>query len=60
MKFGKSVKFIVQNDDLLEFDISGDVNKLSELVDRINDKSNRIFISGLLANIQASLDSNRV
>ncbi len=31
MKFGRSVKFVVENESLTEFDISSDVNQLSEL-----------------------------
>lgn len=56
MKFGRTVKFVVENEALTEFDLSADVNQLSELVDRINDKSNTVFLSDLLSSIQSSLN----
>ncbi|MBU0531993.1 hypothetical protein KKB44_00710 [Candidatus Micrarchaeota archaeon] len=59
MKFGRSVKFIVENDELNAFNISNDINQLSELLDRINTKSNVVFLSGLLSNIKLSLESNQ-
>ena len=57
MKFGRSVKFVVENDALTEFNVSGDINQLSELVDRINNKSNGVFLSDLLSSIQSSLNT---
>jgi hypothetical protein len=55
MKFGRGVKFIVSNDLLEEHDIAGDVQKLSELIDLIKDKSNRYCVFDLLTNIQSSM-----
>ena len=60
MKFGKSVKFVMCTDTLNQFDIAGDVNQLSELVDRINEKSNSICVLDLLSNIQSSLNDTQV
>ena len=59
MKFGRNVKFIVSNEMLDQFDIAGDVHQLSELVDKINAKSNRICVLDLLSNIQSSLDGKQ-
>ena len=55
MKFGREVKFIVSNDILEEHDIAGDVQKLSELIDIIKDKSDRYCVFDLLTSIQSSM-----
>ncbi|MBN1169687.1 hypothetical protein JXA56_01560 [Candidatus Micrarchaeota archaeon] len=57
MKFGRKVKFTVSNDVLEEYQIAADVQQLSELVDKIKDKSNRICVVDLLSNISSSVDS---
>ncbi len=57
MKFGKGVKFVISDDLLKEHDIAGDVQKLSELIDLINDKSNRFCVIDLLTDIRASMDA---
>ncbi len=55
MKFGKGVKFIVNDDLLKEHDIAGDVQKLSELIDLIEDKSDRFCVIDLLTDIKSSM-----
>jgi hypothetical protein len=57
VKFGKRVKFIVNNDVLEEYDIASDVQQLSQVVDIIKGKSNGTCVSDLLANIQSSFDT---
>lgn len=57
VKFGRHVKFTVDNELLSEYEIAGDVQKLSELFDRIQDKSNRTCLMDLLGDIQSSLDT---
>jgi len=57
VKFGKQVKFTVDNELLSEYEIAGDVQKLSELFDMIQGKSNRTCLMDLLGEIQSSLDA---
>jgi len=57
MKFGKTVKFVVDSEALKEFDVSTDVYQLSELVDKLTDKSNKFFVLDLLSTIHSSMDS---
>lgn len=56
MKFGRKIRFIVSNDVLEEYQIAADVQQLSELVDKIKDKSNRVCVVDLLSNISSSVD----
>lgn len=60
MKFGRRVKFIVNNDMLKEYEIAGDVQQLSKLIDIIQDKSNKHCIIDLLSNIQSSMDQEQI
>lgn len=57
MKFGRGVKFTVDDDLLKEHDIAGDVQRLSELIDIINGKSDRFCVIDLLTDIQSSMDT---
>lgn len=60
MKFGRGVKFTFSDDLLKEHNIAGDVRKLSELIDVINDKSDRFCVFDLLVNIQSSMGARKV
>ena len=57
MKFGKQVKFTVNNELLSQYEIAGDVQELSELFDRIKGKSNKTCVADLLGEIKSSLDA---
>lgn len=60
MKFGREVKFIVNDDLLEEHDIAGDVQQLSELIDLIQGKSDKYCVSDLLSCIQSSAGLRKV
>ena len=60
MKFGRGVKFIVSDDLLKEHNIAGDVQRLSELIDLINDKSDRFCVIDLLTDIRSSMNTREV
>ena len=59
MKFGKTVKFTMSDDLLEEHNIADDVRKLSELIDLIQDKSDRICVFDLLSNIKGSMGARK-
>lgn len=59
MKFGREVKFTMSDDLLEEHDIAGDVRKLSELIDLIQDKSDRYCVFDLLTSIQSSMGARK-
>lgn len=60
MKFGRGVKFVVNDDLLKEHDIAGDVQHLSELIDLIQGKSDKYCVSDLLNSIQSSMGPRSV
>ena len=59
MKFGNEVKFVVNDDLLKEHDIAGDVQHLSELIDLIQGKSDRLCVFDLLSSIQGSMGTRK-
>ena len=59
MKFGRGVKFTFSDDLLEEHNIADDVRKLSELIDLIQDKSDRCCVFDLLSNIQVSMGARK-
>ncbi|MEW6748299.1 MAG: hypothetical protein AB1295_01175 [Candidatus Micrarchaeota archaeon] len=60
MKFGKNVKFTINNELLTEYQIASDVQELSDLFDRIQGKSNRTCVMDILDEIKQSLDPKGV
>ena len=59
VKFGRNVKFIVDDELLKEYEIASDVQRLSELFDTIRSKSNNSCIEDILSTIKSSLDSEK-
>ena len=60
MKFGRQVKFTVDNELLKEYEIAGDVQKISELFDKIQGKSNISCVLDILGDIRSSLGNEPV
>jgi len=60
MKFGRGVKFIISDDLLKEHDIASDVQHLSELIDLIQSKSDRLCVFDLLTDIKSSMGARKV
>lgn len=56
MKFGRRLKFVVSNDVLEEYQIAEDVQKISELFDKVSDKSGRVCVINLLNSLYASMN----
>ena len=54
VKFGRKVKFVVSDDVLEEYQIADDVQKISELFDKVRDKSGRVCVVNILNTMQAS------
>ena len=59
MKFGNEVKFVVNDDLLEEHDIASDVQHLSELIDLIQSKSDRLCVFDLLTDIKSSMGARK-